>query len=45
MALGMTFSGMAFLAAPLAGLWLIVGFMLGQAQKRRAQAAESGLGG
>ena len=45
MALGMTFSAMAFLAAPLAGLWLIVGFVMGMAQKRRAQVAEGGLGG
>jgi len=43
MAVGMTFSAMAFVAAPLAGLWLIVGVALGRAQKRRAQAADVGL--
>jgi AAA family ATP:ADP antiporter len=43
MAVGMTFSAMAFLAAPLAGLWVIVALFLGRAQRRRAQVVEVGL--
>jgi AAA family ATP:ADP antiporter len=43
MAMGMTFSAMAFLAAPLAGVWLIAALFLGRAQRRRAQAVEVGL--
>ena len=37
MALGLSFTAMAFVATPLAGLWVVMGLFLGKAQKKRAQ--------
>jgi AAA family ATP:ADP antiporter len=37
MALGMSFSAMAFVVVPLAGVWLITGLALGVAQRKRAR--------
>jgi AAA family ATP:ADP antiporter len=36
MAVGLGVSGIAFAAVPVAGLWLLTGFWLGRAQRRRA---------
>jgi AAA family ATP:ADP antiporter len=41
MAMGMTFSGMAFVAATMAGPRLIVSLLLGGTQRRRAIAVEA----
>jgi len=37
LALGMSFTTMAFVAVPLAGIWVVTGLFLGAAQRRRAQ--------
>ncbi len=37
MALGMSFAAMAFVAVPLAGVWLLTGLFLGVAQRNRAR--------
>ncbi|NNM07113.1 MAG: MFS transporter [Gemmatimonadetes bacterium] len=37
MALGMSFTAMAFITAPLAAIWLATGLVLGAAQRRRAK--------
>ncbi len=36
-ALGLTMAGMAYLAAPLAGVWLLIGWWLGKQQEARAR--------
>lgn len=40
MALGMSFTTMAFVSAPLAVIWLVTGLMLGVAQRKRATILE-----
>jgi AAA family ATP:ADP antiporter len=44
LALGMSFTSMAFVAVPLAGLWVIIGVTLGVAQRRRAEGSGPGQG-
>jgi len=40
MALGMSFSAMAFVSAPPVAIWLVSGLMLGVAQRKRATKLE-----
>jgi AAA family ATP:ADP antiporter len=40
MAVGVSFAGMAFIAVPLAGIWLMTGLALGVAQRKRAGELE-----
>lgn len=45
LALGMSFSTMAFAAAPIAAIWVAAGLLLGVAQKRRALVGSPDLAG
>jgi AAA family ATP:ADP antiporter len=40
LAMGMSFTAMAFVAVPLAGAWVVTGLGLGAAHRRKARAGE-----
>jgi AAA family ATP:ADP antiporter len=43
LALGMSFTTMAFVTVPLAGVWVVTGLGLGAAQRKRAQGGGQAL--
>jgi ATP:ADP antiporter, AAA family len=44
-ALGLSLAGMSFVAAPLAGLWLLIGLWLGRRQEARAREGAASAAG